>query len=167
MKFVCEGKDGYKMKASDLPSFFYPHGTMYNEENLDSGLFWGHVLIWVFFLNWFLGILLALTLLFRDCDWFTQAILQFWQVIMRHQNLWKLKSIACRRLRQNLLHILQHKWVFFSPLSIILSFYYCLFRYILVCAALNHGAQKMATSTSSNFITSVWNSSQQILVMNG
>ena len=47
MKFVREGKDGYKMKASDLPSFLYPHGTTYDEENLDSGLFRGHVLIWV------------------------------------------------------------------------------------------------------------------------
>ena len=39
MKFVCEGKDGYKMKASDLPSFLYPHGTMYDEDNLNSDLF--------------------------------------------------------------------------------------------------------------------------------
>ena len=49
MKFVREGKDGYKMKASDLPSFLYPHRTMYDEENLDSGLFRGHVLIRVCF----------------------------------------------------------------------------------------------------------------------
>ena len=39
----------------------------------------------------------------------------------------------------------------FPPLSIILAFF-LLFRYILVCAALNHGAQRMATSTSSDFI---------------
>jgi hypothetical protein len=50
MKYVREGRDGYKMKASDLPSFLYPHGTMYDEENLDRGLFRGHVLIRVCFL---------------------------------------------------------------------------------------------------------------------
>ena len=49
MKFVREGKDGYKMKASDLPSFLYPHGTIYDEENLDNGLFRGHVIIRVRF----------------------------------------------------------------------------------------------------------------------
>ena len=45
MKFVCEGKDGYKMKANDLPSFLYPHGTQYDKDHLDTGLFRGHVLI--------------------------------------------------------------------------------------------------------------------------
>lgn len=49
MKSVREGKDGYKMKASDLPSFLYPHGTIYDKDNLDSGLFRGHVLIRVRF----------------------------------------------------------------------------------------------------------------------
>ena len=45
MKFVREGKDGYKMKANDLPSFLYPHGTVHDVNNPDSGLFRGHVLI--------------------------------------------------------------------------------------------------------------------------
>jgi hypothetical protein len=47
IKFVCEGKEGYKMKANDLPSFLYPHGTQYDKNHLDIGLFRGHVLIWV------------------------------------------------------------------------------------------------------------------------
>ena len=51
MKFVHEERDGYKMKASDLPSFLYPHGMMYDNENLNSGLFWGHFLIQVFFFS--------------------------------------------------------------------------------------------------------------------
>jgi hypothetical protein len=45
MKFVREGKDGYKMKANDLPSFLYPHGTQYDKDHLDTDLFRGHVLI--------------------------------------------------------------------------------------------------------------------------
>jgi len=44
MKFVREGKDGYKMKTNDLPS---SHGTQYDKDNLDSGLFRGYVLIQV------------------------------------------------------------------------------------------------------------------------
>ena len=51
MKFVREGKDGYKMKANDLPSFLYPHGTQYDKDHLDSGLFRGHVLIQVRYLS--------------------------------------------------------------------------------------------------------------------
>jgi len=51
MKFVREGKDGYKMKANDLPSFLYPHGTQYDKDHLDSGLFRGHVLIRVRYLS--------------------------------------------------------------------------------------------------------------------
>ena len=45
MKLVREGKDDYKMKASDLPSFLYTDGTVYDKENLDTGLFQGHVLV--------------------------------------------------------------------------------------------------------------------------
>jgi len=43
---ICpRGKDGYKMKANDLPSFLYPHGTQYDKDHLDTDLFQGHVLI--------------------------------------------------------------------------------------------------------------------------
>jgi hypothetical protein len=49
MKYVREGREGFKMTAGDLPSFLYPDGTMYDEHNLDSGLFRGHVLIRVRF----------------------------------------------------------------------------------------------------------------------
>ena len=41
MKFVCEGKDGHKMKFNELPSFLYPHGTQYDKDRLNSGLFEG------------------------------------------------------------------------------------------------------------------------------
>ena len=69
MKSVHEGRNGYKMKASDLPSFLYPHETIYDMDNLDSGLFRGHVLIRVsFFFVWIFILLLANYVLFRDYD---------------------------------------------------------------------------------------------------
>jgi hypothetical protein len=33
------------IRAKDLPSFLYPHGTVYNRDGIATGLFRGHILI--------------------------------------------------------------------------------------------------------------------------
>ena len=139
------------MKASDLPSFLYPHGTMYDEENLDSGLFRGHVLIRVCFFFWISWILTGSYCVIQGLQLIytgNSSVLTGHRAASKPS---KAKKYSMREVTPESMAYIVTQGSLFPPFSIILAFF-LLFRYILVCAALNHGAQMMATSTLSNFI---------------